>query len=276
MPRFVKINERELQSIVERNLNQIEEGLLLVDHFVPVGSGVVDSLAVDREQNPVIIEYKVTDGEDEAALLQALSYANWIDKNPDAILRFIQERKPEFGVESLGDVRIILVAPNFTDRTIQASQIIEPDITLKKYFSFEHPAIGKWLHYETVYDSREKPGVARIEVYSIDDHFAGKYAKMRPVFDRLAAEAKKLGDDVSIEAKKFYIAFRRTYNFAIVYPYTTKLVVGLACAPPEPEPRASDAVSWGFSRILHKIELEIEENVDDKFVKWLKTSYEIS
>jgi predicted transport protein len=271
------ISEKELQSQIEKDLSQIEKGLLLVDHFVPVGSGIIDTLAIDAKKNPVVIEYKTTDGKDEEAFLQALSYANWIDKNPDAMLRFIREKKPEFDIESLGDVRIILVAPSFTDRVIQASQMIEPDITLKRYLAFEHIKIGKWLHFESVYDSRiARPDVARIEVYSIDYHFEGRYAKMKPLFERIATEAKKLGDDVIVEAKKFYIALRRTYNFGIVYIYTNKLVVGLASAPPEPEPRASDASNWGFSRILHKIELTDELDVDDKFVKWLKASYEAS
>jgi predicted transport protein len=277
LPKTIRISEKDLQSTIEKDLGQIEKGLLFVDRFVPVGSGIIDTLALDQEKNPVIIEYKVSEGEDEIGLLQALSYANWINKNPDATLRFIQERKPESGVESLGDVRIILVAPSFTDRTVQASKMIEPDIALKRYLAFEHPSIGKWLYFETVYDSRgARPEVARIEVYSIDDHFEGRYAKMRPIFNRIEAEAKKLGDDVRVEAKKYYIALRRTYNFAIVYPYTSKLVVGLASPPPEPDPRAEDASNWGFSRILHSITIKSENDVDDKFINWLRASYEVS
>ena len=35
------------------------EDLLYIDHFVPVGSGIIDTLGLDNEKNPVMIEYKV-------------------------------------------------------------------------------------------------------------------------------------------------------------------------------------------------------------------------
>ncbi|MBS7633131.1 DUF91 domain-containing protein [Candidatus Bathyarchaeota archaeon] len=80
--RPIEISEKELQQTVEKDLNMLEEGLLFVDHFVPVGVGIIDTLALDKNKNPVVIEYKVQEGEDETALLQSLSYANWVDKNP--------------------------------------------------------------------------------------------------------------------------------------------------------------------------------------------------
>lgn len=274
----IEINEIELQTMIEKNLNSLEEGLLYIDHFVPVGSGIIDMLALDKERNPVVIEYKAEEEEDETALLQALSYANWVDKNPDTMLRFIREKRPEIGIESLGDVRIIIVAPSFTDRTKQATKMVGLglEIALKRYLAFDVPSIGRGLHFETIYDSRtERPEVKPI-AYSIDDHFTGSYAKMRPLFDRLMNEAKKLGEDVRIEAKKFYIAFRRAYNFAVVYVYTSKLVIGFPVSPPEPDPRMIDTSKWGFSRILQGIVLEDESGVDEKLLKWLKASYDAS
>lgn len=98
---------------------------------------------------------------------------------------------------------------------------------------------------------------------------------MRPLFDRLVEEAKKLGDDVRVEPKKHYIAFRRLYNFAIVYVYTDKLEVGLHLERPELDPRILNA-EWGFSRILHRVILKDEKDIDSKFLSWLKASYDAS
>jgi len=262
--------------MVEKDLTSLEGGLLYVDHFVPVGSGFIDTLAVDNESNPVVIEYKVKEGEDETAILQALSYANWVDKNPDTVLRFIREKKTEINIESLGDIRIIIVAPAFTDRTKQAAEMVEPDISLKRYLAFDVPSIGKKLYIETIYDSRAFRPSAKPIAYRIEDHFEGSYLKMKTLFDRLMNEAKKLGEDVSIEPRKFYIAFRRTYNFAIVNVYTSKLEIGFPVQSPERDPRMSDISKWGFSRILYGIVVKDDNDIDKKFLRWLKASYDAS
>jgi len=272
----IEISEKELQQVIEKDLNMLEEGLLFVDHFVPVGGGIIDSLALDKKRNPVVIEYKAQEGEDETALLQSLSYANWVDKNPDAILRFVHEKRPEIEVESLGDVKIIVVAPSFTDRVKQAAKMVEPDIALKRYIAFKMPSVGTHLYLETVYDSSTERREARPTAYSIDYHFEGSYGKMKPLFELLMNEAEKLGADVRVEPKKFYIAFRRGYNFAIVSVYTSKLEVGFPVQPPEADPRMMDISKWGFSRILYGIVLKDEKDIDASLLKWLKASYDAS
>lgn len=274
--KIVEISEIELQTMIEKDMSILESGLLFVDHFVSVGSGIIDTLALDTEKNPVVIEYKVEEEEDELALLQALSYANWVDKNADAILRFIREKKPEIETESLGDVRIIIVAPSFTERTKQAATMIGPDIALKRFLAFDIPKVGKRLHLEAIYDSLTTRREVKPMAYSIDYHFEGNYAQMRPTFDLLADEAIKLGADVRVEAKKWYIAFRKIYNFAVVYVYTTKLEVGLPSPPPDADPRMIDIAKWGFSRILYGIVLRAPNDVDDRLRKWLKAAYEAS
>jgi predicted transport protein len=262
--------------MIENDLKCLEETLLYVDHFVQIGSGIIDTLAIDSEGNPVVIEYKVEEGADETALLQTLSYASWVDKNPDSMLRFIREKKPEVKVESLGDVRIIIVTPTFTERTKQAAEMVEPDILLKRYIAFELPSIGKKLYLETIYDSRARRPKSGPTAYSIDYHFEGSYAKMKPIFEQLVSEAEKLGDDVKIEPKKFYIAFRRAYNFAVINVYTSKLEVGFPVPSTEPDTRMIDISKWGFSRILYGIILKDKNDIDERLLKWLKASYEAS
>jgi len=275
LPRRVEISEKELQVLVEKDMNRLEQGLVFIDHFVPVGSGIIDTLALDNEKSPVIIEYKAVPEADEEGLIQILAYADWIDKNPDALLRFVSEKKSEaLGGASLGDVRTVLVAPDFTERTRHAADMIEHDIALVKYMAFEHPAIGRWLHFDTIFDSRTaRPGAARIEVYKIDDHFQGAYARMKPLFDRLASEVNKFGPDVRIYAKKHYIAFQRNYIFAVIHIYTNKVEAGMVLESSEPDPRLLDASDWGWSRVTHCVVLTQDKDIDEKVLEWLRASY---
>ena len=191
-------------------------------------------------------------------------------------MRFIHEKKPEIEGEFLGDVKIIIVAPSFTDRTKQAAKMVEPDIVLKRYIAFKIPSVGTHLHLETVYNSSTERPEVRPTAYSIDYHFEGSYGKMKPLFEHLMNEARKLGEDVRVEPRKFYIAFRRGYNFAIVSVYTSKLEVGFPVQPPEADPRMMDISKWGFSRILYGIILKDEKDIDESLLKWFKASYDAS
>ena len=129
LPKLSSPSEKELQTISERYLDDLEQGLMFVDHYVPVGPGIVDTLALDSNSNPVIIEYKAVTDAVEEALVQGMAYASWINKNPDAITRFISEKNPKALPKSLGDPRIILVAPSFGRNLIRHLQhlVFSPD-----------------------------------------------------------------------------------------------------------------------------------------------------
>lgn len=272
----VEPTEKELQTMIEKDVGCLEDGLLYVDHFVTVGTGIIDTLAIDSKNNPVVIEYKVQKEEDEMALLQAMSYASWVDKNPDSVLRFVHEKRSDIKVESLGDTRIMLVAPSFTDRTKQAVIMVEPEITLKRYLLFDVPSVGRQPYFETIYDSRTWRPESKPTAYSIDEHFEGKYSKMKPVFNHLVTGVKKFGQDVSIEPRKWYIAFRKTYNFAVINIYMNKLEVGLPLPSPDQDSRMMDISNWGFSRILYGIVIKDDSDIDDRLLKWLRAAYDSS
>lgn len=272
----VESTEKELQAMIEKDVSLLEDGLLYVDHFVTVGTGIIDTLAIDSKNNPVVIEYKVQKEEDETALLQAMSYASWVDRNQDSVLRFLREKRPDVKVESLGDTRIIIIAPSFTERTRQAVIMVEPEIMLKRYMIFDVPSVGRQLYFETIYDSRKWRPESKPTAYSIDEHFEGNYSKMKPVFIHLSEEVKKFGQDVSIEPRKWYIVFRKTFNFAIINIYTNKLEVGLPSPSPDKDPRMIDISNWGFGRILYGIVIKDDSDIDDRLVKWLRAAYDSS
>jgi len=275
LPISIQIDERELQSLTEKNLERLEQGMRLVDHYVPVGFGIIDSLCLDKDNNPVVIEFKAAEDEDQSALIQSLDYSSWVDKNPDTIIRFINEKKRGvLEVNKLGDVRIIIVAPMFDQRTINAAEMVDPNIALIKYHCFEHSQIGRWLHFEPIYDSRTiRPRALAPQAYRIEDHFDEDYAAMRPIFDALVDRLKKEIGDFTVYAKKYYIAFQRTFNFAVLYVYKNKIEVGLTLHSTVTSGRLHDGSNWGWSRINYTISLSKPSDIDDELIDWLKESY---
>lgn len=78
--------EKDLQFFLSQNLNKIEDGLSLFEDGdvngieYPVGGRFVDILAVDRNNNLVVIELKASRGH-EKVIGQLLRYMAWLKKN---------------------------------------------------------------------------------------------------------------------------------------------------------------------------------------------------
>ena len=78
--------EKDLQNFLAKNLSLIEPGLsLYMEEEIsgiefPVGNRFIDILALDRENNYVVIELKVSRGYDRV-VGQILRYMAWIRKN---------------------------------------------------------------------------------------------------------------------------------------------------------------------------------------------------
>lgn len=69
------IAESDIQREFETNLGVLEENLQYIDSFIRIGLGMVmDTLAVDSNLKPVIIEFKKPDASDQDALIQSLDY----------------------------------------------------------------------------------------------------------------------------------------------------------------------------------------------------------
>jgi hypothetical protein len=89
--------EKDLQSFLSKNLNLIEPGLKLYEDEgitgieFPVGGKFIDILAMDKNNNYVVIELKVSKGYDRV-IGQLLRYKNWIQKH---------DAKPEQTVRGL-------------------------------------------------------------------------------------------------------------------------------------------------------------------------------
>jgi len=78
--------ERDLQNFLSRNLSLIEPGLRLFEDDgitgieYPVGGRYIDILALDRNNNYVVIELKVSRGYDRV-VGQLLRYVTWVKKH---------------------------------------------------------------------------------------------------------------------------------------------------------------------------------------------------
>ena len=113
--------ERDLQLYLSNRLNDIEEGLILVEREFKTEAGFIDILCKDKNGNYVIIETKAGRAKD-AAIGQLLGYIGALKAS---------------GIEK--EVRGILVASDFESRLLFAAKAIG-SVVLRKYnvsFTFE-------------------------------------------------------------------------------------------------------------------------------------------
>jgi len=103
--------------------------------------------------------------------------------------------------------------------------------------------------------------------------YAGKKAALRPIYDALAAAARKLGKDVELSPKKAYVSLRRSKQFGLIQPSTaTRVDVGLCLGDAAPTDRLEQAGSFN-SMVTHRVRVTAPEQVDAELKKWLKQAF---
>ena len=108
--------ERDLQAALRANIEQLESGLTISDggkERIGLSRGRTDILAIDANNQPVVIELKAVTADHDAI---------------GQILRYMGDLQEEIR----GPVRGIVIAPDFTAGAIAASKPV-PSIELHKY-----------------------------------------------------------------------------------------------------------------------------------------------
>ena len=132
--------ERDLQRLIEKNLLEVLEMHFLATEY-PTTKGRIDTLAVDFNGFPVIIEYKLD--ENESIITQALSYLHWLKEQKVEFFEMLVIKK--LGKEVAGKLkidwknpRIICIAKNYNKFDIDAVEMISIQLELFKYHYHEN------------------------------------------------------------------------------------------------------------------------------------------
>ncbi|MBW7886499.1 MAG: hypothetical protein H3C34_28505 [Caldilineaceae bacterium] len=124
---------------------------------------------------------------------------------------------------------------------------------------------------------RFRQGVGRDTIDLLEQQFGGAKATLRPIYDRVAATMKTLGDDIEVGIRTTYVAFSRRQQFAVckakMRPLQLELGLRLVDRPAtarlESVPR-----NFGASSATHVVVLRQPEDVDDAVRGWLRAAYD--
>jgi len=99
---------------------------------------------------------------------------------------------------------------------------------------------------------------------------------LKPIYEMLVSEIKKLGDDIVITPKKASVSLIRKKQFALIKPATkTRIDLGLKLKGIEVQGRLEASGPFG-SMCTHRIQLKRLSDVDEEVIEWISKSYDKS
>lgn len=125
----IDIKEKELEDLVRRFPETIEDGLRYIDHQKYTDRGPLDVLLVDSGNSLVICELKVV--EDDNVLMQGLDYYDYIVNNLEGFARAYNSLG--FNITPTQEPRLILVAPSFSIGLLNRCKWLDISISLFTY-----------------------------------------------------------------------------------------------------------------------------------------------
>jgi len=221
--------ERSLQTLIERNMEAFLGVRFLASEFITTNGGRMDSLGIDENGSPVIIEYKRASNEN--IINQGLFYLDWLmDHRRDFEWLVLERYGPEQAkTVEWGSPRLICIAGDFTKFDAHAVNQMNRNIELVRYRRFGE----ELLLFELLTSASERPpreAVAEVSVVSgeatvtrprsrqktVTQYLADADPELVDLYESIKAFLVALGDDVQIKTLDNYVAFRRLKNFACV------------------------------------------------------------
>lgn len=277
--------EKSLQTLFEANLETLLGIRFLASEFStgPVHGGRIDSLGIDEDGTPVIIEYKRALNEN--VINQGLFYLDWLMDHKKDFQWLVLDVLGKDAADKVdwSSPRLLCIAGDFTRYDGHAVKQINRSIELIRYRRFG----GDLLMIELIYAARNAPRSIAIpsineaanptsapakDAYQsqrIDYRLANAPRELRDLWDAVTTYLAALGDDVQSKELKFYVAFKRIKNFVCLELYPQgKTVAAYVKLNPD-----SVSLERGFTRDVRKIghfgtgDLEIVMRSMDDFAK---------
>lgn len=225
--------EKSLQALLEHHLESFL-GVRLVKSEYATGKthgGRIDTLGIDENDSPVIIEYKRSLNEN--VINQGLYYLDWLlDHKGEFTLLVQKQADPKLTEDDIdwNGARLMCIAGEFTKFDEHAVKQIDRNIELIRYRSYGKELLLLELVNASTGDAEQvssSPKSGRSSENTVTDKLAKASTEIKDRFESLKAFAMALGDDVQVKTLKHYIAFKRIKNFAAVevHPQDKTIIV---------------------------------------------------
>lgn len=214
--------EKSLQALIERHLDTFL-GVHFLETEYATGKthgGRIDTLGVDENGCPVIIEYKRATNEN--VVTQGLFYLDWLLDHKAEFKLLVMDK---FGKEAADEIewsgpRLICIAGDFTRYDEHAVQQINRNIELIRYRRYGDDLVlldlANAVTATTIEEGGPTPPAGTASYRTISETLSQLSGELKDRFEGVRAFLQALGADVQTKTLKYYVAFKRIKNFACV------------------------------------------------------------
>lgn len=230
-------NEKELQNLFEANLEELLGVRYVASEFTTGDRqrGRIDTLGVDQDGTPVIVEYKKTGKEN--VINQGLFYLDWlVDHKGDFTLAAQEKLGKDIEID-WSSPRLILVAESFSEYDKYAVNRIGANIQLWTYrrygndFLFLDSIFATTNQKTLKKDKFEKIEEEPVEdiVYTLEYHLDEKSNDVKALFESLRERifAFNADGDIIEKPNKLYLSYKHGKNFCEVQIQKNSLKIWL-------------------------------------------------
>ncbi len=277
--------EKNIQKIFEENLDEILNITFLASEYSTSFGGRIDTLGLDNNGSPVIIEYKRT--QNDNVINQGLSYLRWLLDHKADFEVMVQKSKSEIDIDGESP-RVICIAESYNKFDLDTVDLLPFRIELLKYRVYQNeilllePEIQQKVRISTseVIDTEKKERVIKEGVqHTLEDHLNNISPKSKEIFETINEKIIALDESIIVEPKAKYIAYKLATNFVdiVVKQYGLKIFLNMPSGElNDPQNFARDLTKpkkighWGNGD--YEVKLEEEKDIDRVF-ELIKQSY---
>ena len=201
--KVVDVSEKQLEEMVRKAPDLIEEELKYIDHQKRTDRGPLDVLFSDSGNALIVAESKVV--EDDGMLVQGIDYYDYITSNIEGFARAYKDKK----VDPTQKPRLFLIAPSFSVSLLNRCKWIDVPLSL---FTFQCIAFeGDPKDIIPIFKEITIPSMpTKVEVYTLDQRL--NYitdGKVRQTVEDFLKEIKEWdADNILIEPTKYDISIK--------------------------------------------------------------------
>lgn len=217
-------NEAELHSLVENNL-QVLLGIRLIAREYPIPNGRIDTLGLDEDGIPVIIEYKWK--KELSAVVQGLFYLDWVLQNKRPFESIVRDKLGrDVEVNWSTQPRLLIIAQDFDVKELAAINQMGPRIELIKYSFYEGLFSYEYVNIVESKSSTQKL-LERVEPpeHTLEKVLEKATPDISNVFTKLRERILGVSDAVWEKVGGWYCDYRTVSTFATVNVQKNRLKI---------------------------------------------------
>lgn len=276
--------EKGVQRLFEENLDEILNITFLVSEYSTSFGGRIDTLGIDNNGSPVIIECKRS--QKDNVINQGLSYLRWLLDHKADFEALVSKAQVHISID-WASPRVICVAESYNKFDLDTADLLPINIELLKYRVYENntllvePETQRKVKVATskVFRQKGKDQLREKVQYSVSDHLKNANKRTKELFDSIKERIVALDDSIVEEPKAKYIAYKLATNFVdvVVLKDFLKLFLNIPSGElNDPYKLARDLTKpkkighWGNGD--YEVKLKREEDIDRVF-ELIKQSY---